>query len=837
MPSYIVTASTSVVLVDTSVLTAGQTAIVLVSSQTPAGRTVSIRDSLGTLSSPQSIIVSTTNGIRFTDGTSSIVVSNPYASLTLSSKDANTWNIINTFAFPLGQTVANVRSLTTSTISGGNASIEGILSSQQVVASSLFATSTSHIIGPLFASTLVVGTLNQSPPPYQTTPGYSAYVLGSSYISSNAYIGGNLNVGGTATFASTVNITNSLNVNNSLNVTGYTTFQGPVVVSGSGFIEAQSVYTQSTLNVVGLATFNSALLVQSSIQVGTTLTTATLQTSTTQITGGTAGTIQFNAGPIIRNQGSNITITSGLYTASVSTNSITATTGLSTTALYVTSSIHADGVSQFHLSSTSIINTGGSLITNAIQTNSLEVANSIVANSFVASSMTTSSCIIGNSIQSLTPTSFISTGLFNASTINVDTISTGNLLINSINTPQIQVSTLQVSRNIICSPTISTLNFTNAVINNSQGTIQTSSLTASSIAASTLVFQNGLFQTPNPFIISAPITTFQTALTSSITTSTLQTSTLTTTKLTIGSAIPSSSLGPDFFYSTIGGPSTNISISGGPGNYVSPYYLSNVVPFAQDPTDPYISYSYFQVDYKGNPPPVGAAIQYTVNFFWGGQINSYLRLGDGPVFYGADGRDQSATGILNLSTFSVEGFLYGSSRYNLTFNYTYNPAATYIDSNSVVEFNSGRLNWNYSLNGTTIQNSLNDMSIRNVYYYGSLNFASDPRIKEDIQDADLKICYDTIAALPLRSYKYNADYCSTFQIGHEDRLGFLATDLLPHFPKSVHKSDTIFPAMSTSLMTIDTAQVEMAHLGATKYIMEELVRMESLVEKVMARML
>ena len=67
MQTYIVTASTSVVLVDTSILTAGQAAIVLLSSQTPAGRTVTIRDSLGNLSSPQSIIVSTTNGVRFTD--------------------------------------------------------------------------------------------------------------------------------------------------------------------------------------------------------------------------------------------------------------------------------------------------------------------------------------------------------------------------------------------------------------------------------------------------------------------------------------------------------------------------------------------------------------------------------------------------------------------------------------------------------------------------------------------------------------------------------------------------------------------------------------------------
>jgi hypothetical protein len=473
-------------------------------------------------------------------------------------------------------------------------------------------------------------------------------------------------------------------------------------------------------------------------------------------------------------------------------------------------------------------------LTGAIQTNTLQVASAIVANSFVASSFTTSSCSIQNSIQSLSPTSFISTGTFIASTVNVNTISTGNLVINSINTPQIQVSTLLVSQSINCSPTVSTLTFTSATIDNSQGSILTSSLNTSSLVASTIIFQNGLFQTATPFVISAPVTTFQTAATNAITTSTLQTSTFTTTKITVGSAVPAATLGPDFFYSTIGGPSTNILISGGPGNYLTPYYLSNVIPPSQDPTDPYTSYSYFQVDYKGNPPPAGTAIQYTANFFWGGQINSYLRLanGQGPSFYGADGRDQTLTGILNLSTFSVEGLLYGTSRFSVTFNYTYNPAATYIDSNAVVEFNSGRLNWNYSLNGTTIQNSLNDMTIRNVYYYGSLNFASDPRIKEDIQDADLKTCYDTIASLPLRTYKYNADYCSTFQIGQEERLGFLATDLLPHFPKSVHKSDTVFPAMSTPLLTIDTAQVEMAHLGATKYIMAELERLEALLEGV-----
>jgi hypothetical protein len=145
-----------------------------------------------------------------------------------------------------------------------------------------------------------------------------------------------------------------------------------------------------------------------------------------------------------------------------------------------------------------------------------------------------------------------------------------------------------------------------------------------------------------------------------------------------------------------------------------------------------------------------------------------------------------------------------------------------------LEFNSGILRWNYALNGTTIQNSLNDISTRNLYYYGGLQFASDPRLKENITNANLKQCYDTIESLPLRRYKYIDSYCSTFQVKDTYRLGFLATDLLPHFPKSVNESDTIFPEFSTSLLTIDTSQLEMAHLGATKYLMEEVAHLEKI---------
>jgi hypothetical protein len=87
------------------------------------------------------------------------------------------------------------------------------------------------------------------------------------------------------------------------------------------------------------------------------------------------------------------------------------------------------------------------------------------------------------------------------------------------------------------------------------------------------------------------------------------------------------------------------------------------------------------------------------------------------------------------------------------------------------------------------------------------------------------MCYDTIRGIPLRRFKYIDSYCSTFNVSQTPRLGFLATDLQACFPKSVH--DTVFPEFSTSFMTIDTAQVDMAHLGATKYLMQQVSSLEA----------
>ena len=176
----------------------------------------------------------------------------------------------------------------------------------------------------------------------------------------------------------------------------------------------------------------------------------------------------------------------------------------------------------------------------------------------------------------------------------------------------------------------------------------------------------------------------------------------------------------------------------------------------------------------------------------------------------------------------ITGTMYGSSAFSLQFQSRSNDNFSGIDSNASITLNNGVLRWPYFLNGTTIQNSLNDMSVRNIYYYGGLNFASDPRLKEEIEDADLSRCYETVKSLPLRRYKYIDSYLSTFSAKDAHRIGFLATELEQAFPKSISYSE--IPALHSTFRVIDTQQIEMAHIGATQHMMRRVESLYSTVE-------
>ena len=147
-----------------------------------------------------------------------------------------------------------------------------------------------------------------------------------------------------------------------------------------------------------------------------------------------------------------------------------------------------------------------------------------------------------------------------------------------------------------------------------------------------------------------------------------------------------------------------------------------------------------------------------------------------------------------------------------------------VDSNAGFIMNRGRLVFPFRNNGITLDNQFNDASTRTLAYTGSLNSASDPIFKENIHAANLGQCYETLATLPLRSYRYNAAYTSTFHTDTGPRLGFLTTEVAPHFPHSISVvGDT---EGTTPFQTLDVAQIKAAHLGATQELIMKISTLE-----------
>ena len=143
-----------------------------------------------------------------------------------------------------------------------------------------------------------------------------------------------------------------------------------------------------------------------------------------------------------------------------------------------------------------------------------------------------------------------------------------------------------------------------------------------------------------------------------------------------------------------------------------------------------------------------------------------------------------------------------------------------VDSNNGIIMNSGTLVFPYQNNGITIDNKYNDASLRTVNYTGSLISASDPALKENIQHANMAMCYMTLASLSLRRYQYSEPYISTFHVQDRNRLGFLTREVADILPNSVTPSGTLLPWNASSFDTLDLTQIKMSQFGVTKSLMK-----------------
>jgi len=287
-------------------------------------------------------------------------------------------------------------------------------------------------------------------------------------------------------------------------------------------------------------------------------------------------------------------------------------------------------------------------------------------------------------------------------------------------------------------------------------------------------------------------------------------------------------------------------ITGGPGDYYTPLYLSNVKPADYVSGTPYTVNATFQYIIPTTSGSLPGNIVYAQNtLFWGNELNTTSFVGtqvfNDITIYGYYAEDQTSNAqIIYQQTnkasnaFNWTATMVNDSATTLILQTTSNANYSLVDPNVYINMQNGILKWDYALNATTIQNSLNDISTRNLLYYGSLKFISDPRLKQDIQPANLRRCYDIIRDIPLHHYEFIDSYVSTFQVTDRRRLGIIADEYEQFFPKSVTSMQSPLPHLST-IKTVDTQQLDMAHLGATQYLLKEIAELKAAIDKLDVR--
>lgn len=89
--------------------------------------------------------------------------------------------------------------------------------------------------------------------------------------------------------------------------------------------------------------------------------------------------------------------------------------------------------------------------------------------------------------------------------------------------------------------------------------------------------------------------------------------------------------------------------------------------------------------------------------------------------------------------------------------------------------------------------------------------SSDERIKENIELADLDICYNNIKNLPLKKYKWKDEYIELCKVEDHNKLGWIAQDVEQFYPKSIGISEILD---IKDCKTLDTDQIISGLYGA-----------------------
>lgn len=176
-------------------------------------------------------------------------------------------------------------------------------------------------------------------------------------------------------------------------------------------------------------------------------------------------------------------------------------------------------------------------------------------------------------------------------------------------------------------------------------------------------------------------------------------------------------------------------------------------------------------------------------------------------------------------------------------------------NNSVVNASSAQINY---LAGTTLGQAIASKAVildanrdltnlRRLYIGGSLTptnvlelgldnavkpststwtVASDQRLKEDIEDADLNICYNNIKTLKLRYYKWKDDVYTTEQVADRHKIGWIADEVQQVIPKAVTINNTLG---LEDCKTLNTDQIIANMYGTIQKLIQKVEKLEDFI--------
>ena len=119
--------------------------------------------------------------------------------------------------------------------------------------------------------------------------------------------------------------------------------------------------------------------------------------------------------------------------------------------------------------------------------------------------------------------------------------------------------------------------------------------------------------------------------------------------------------------------------------------------------------------------------------------------------------------------------------------------------------------------------------------------SSDERLKENIEPADLDICYNAIKSIPLKRYKWKNEVYSDEQVSDRSKIGWIAQDVQAVFPKAVGQHKFVYNQVKDDdgnivsedsiddCLSLNSDQLYAALFGAVQKLM---VTVESLEDKI-----